>query len=155
MSIDKSYNFRRASDLITTSGAVEASDIEGLASEGYEAVINLLPTESEDALAGESSVVEKQGIQYFHMPVDFQCPKESDYAEFTEILDSLLDRKVHIHCAANYRVSVFYALYALQSGSWSQKQADEFIANVWDPSEYPGWPEFIERVKQSNAEPKL
>ena len=147
MSIDKSYNFRRVSDLITTSGVVAMSELEGLASEGYETVINLLPTESEKAITDESSVVEKQGIQYFHIPVDFQHPKESDFTEFIRILDGLRDQKVHIHCAANYRVSVFYALYALKRQFWTQEQADEFINNVWDPFDYPGWPEFIEGVK--------
>lgn len=151
MSIEKSYNFRRVSELITTSGAVEISNLAGLDAEGYKAVINLLPTDSEDALSGESSVVERQGIRYFHIPVDFSCPSTSDYAEFCEALGGLQGEKVHIHCAANYRVSVFYALFAVQNELWTQAQADHFVGDLWDPSDDPGWPEFIESVKRGDV----
>ena len=151
MAIEGSYNFRRVNDQVTTSGAVEASHLEHLASDGYEAVINLLPDDSEDSLANESRIIEEQGVKYFHIPVDFQAPNESDYSKFSRILDGLLEKKVHIHCAANYRVSAFYALYALRTKSWTQKQADEFISDIWDPSDYPRWPAFIERVSQSDS----
>ena len=151
MAIEGSYNFRRVNDQVTTSGAVEASHLEHLASEGYEAVINLLPDDSEDSLANESSIVEAQGVQYFHIPVDFSAPNESDYSEFSRTLDGLFEKKIHIHCAANFRVSAFYSLYALRTKAWTQKQANEFISSIWNPSDYPGWPELIERVSQSDS----
>ena len=52
-----------------------------------------------------------------------------------------------IHCAANYRVSAFYSRYAIDTGRWSQAQADEFMVSVWQPDEHPPWPRWLEQVK--------
>jgi hypothetical protein len=55
----------------------------------------------------------------------------------------LEDRKVHVHCAANYRVSAFYSLYALRKGRIDEKEADAIVRDVWDPAEHPVWAAFI------------
>jgi protein tyrosine phosphatase (PTP) superfamily phosphohydrolase (DUF442 family) len=141
--IKDSYNYRMISDKITTSGVVGADRLEALASQSYEAVVNLLPDNSEHAVSNEQGIVESQRVEYIYIPVDFKAPGRSDFTRFSEALDRLSDRKIHIHCAANYRVSAFYSLYAASRGRWSADQATEFIHSVWQPAEYPGWSEFI------------
>ena len=74
MTIDKSFNFRRVSKQITTSGTIDLKDLGELRSEGYEVVIDLLPGDSEYAIEGEREIIEKQGIHYIHIPVDFSHP---------------------------------------------------------------------------------
>ena len=54
-----------------------------------------------------------------------------------ETLDRLPAKKVHVHCAANYRVTAFYSLYEVRRGRWSVERAREFMAGVWQPVEYP------------------
>lgn len=144
--IEDSYNFRMISDRLTTSGVVGADRLKALASQGYEAVINLLPDTSEHAVSDERDIVESQLVEYIYIPVDFKAPGRSDFARFLEVLDRLSDKKIHIHCAANYRVSAFYSLYAVGRGRWSKDQATEFIRSVWRPADYPGWPEFIDEI---------
>ena len=144
--IKGSYNFRIISDRLTTSGVVGADRLNALASQGYEAVVNLLPDSSEHAVADERDIVESQRAEYIYIPVDFKAPARSDFTRFSEALDSLSDRKIHIHCAANYRVSAFYALYAVSRGRWSTAQATDFIYGVWQPADYPGWSEFIDDI---------
>ena len=39
--------------------------------------------------------------------------------------------KTLIHCAANFRVTAFYSLYAMKHLGWSEAQAAEFRASVW------------------------
>ncbi len=151
MAIDRSFNFRRVSEQITTSGTIEFKDLEELRSEGYEVVIDLLPSDSEYAIEGEREIIEKQGINYIHIPVDFAHPTSADYEAFANAVEDLQDKKVHIHCAANYRVSIFYSLYAVHRGRWTQDQADEFVGSVWAPADYPNWPEFIAEVKLFGA----
>jgi len=145
-SIEDSYNFRMISDRLTTSGVVGADRLEALASQGYEVVVNLLPDSSEHAVANEQEIVESQRIEYIYIPVDFSAPGPADLARFSEALDRLADTKIHIHCAANYRVSAFYSLYAAIRGRWSADQATDFIHSVWQPAEYPAWSDFIESV---------
>jgi len=157
--IEHSYNFRMISDRLTTSGVVGANRLEALASQGYEVVVNLLPDCSEHAVSNEQDIVEsqrieyiyipvdfKERIEYIYIPVDFKVPGRTDLARFSEALDRLSDSKIHIHCAANYRVSAFYSLYAASRGHWSTDQATDFIHSVWRPGDYPGWSEFIDEI---------
>ncbi|MGD8790337.1 MAG: protein tyrosine phosphatase family protein [Burkholderiales bacterium] len=141
--IEDSYNFRKVSEQITTSGVVGAQRLGALASQGYDAVINLLPDSSEHAVDNEREIVELQHIEYIHIPVDFTRPQPQDLHRFTETLDRLAGKKMHIHCAANYRVSAFYAVYAAARGHWSPSQAMDFIRSVWQPADYPAWSGFI------------
>jgi protein tyrosine phosphatase (PTP) superfamily phosphohydrolase (DUF442 family) len=144
--IEASYNFRMISDRLTTSGVVGANRLGALASQGYEVVVNLLPDSSEHAVSNEQDIVESQRIEYIYIPVDFKAPGRSDLTRFSEALDRLSDSKIHIHCAANYRVSAFYSLYAASRGDWSTDQATDFIHSVWRPADYPGWSEFIDEI---------
>ncbi len=143
MEIETSYNFRRVTDRLTTSGIVRPETLKSLASQGYEVVVNLLPDSSEHAVANEQAIVESQGIEYVHIPVDFSQPGLNDFAVFCDALDKMAGRKIHIHCAANYRVSAFYSLYEVKRGRWSADQAMGFIRDIWNPADYPGWEAFV------------
>jgi uncharacterized protein (TIGR01244 family) len=146
MDIETSYNFRRLSDKLTTSGVVPPANLKNLALQGYEVVVNLLPDNSEYAVAGEREIVESQGLEYIHIPVDFKQPTRADFDQFSEALDRVLGQKVHIHCAANWRVSAFYSLYEVRRARWSVDQATQFMHGVWKPAEHPAWPEFIAEI---------
>lgn len=146
MDIDASYNFREVSEKLTTSGVVHPDALRALGSKGYEVVINLLPDSSEYAVADERQLVESQKIEYIHIPVDFKQPTASDFHTFSTARDRIRHKRVHVHCAANYRASAFCSLYAVRRGLWSADQAMEFIRGIWHPSEHPGWSEFIADV---------
>ena len=146
MGIEASYNFRKISDRLTTSGIVRPDELNALQAQGYQVVINLLPDTSEHAVANERDVVESQGIEYVHIPVDFKQPTPSDFLKFSRTLDRVHEKTVHVHCAANYRVSAFYSLYLVSREVWSAEQAMEFIRSIWQPTEYPGWPDFISGI---------
>lgn len=147
MDIESSYNFRGISERLTTSGIVRPDGLKALGTQGYEVVVNLLPDSSEYAIANERDIVESQGIEYIYIPVDFKWPTASDFLKFSEALGLVHEqKKVHIHCAANYRVSAFYSLYLVGLGSWSAEQATEFIRSIWQPSEHPGWSDFITSI---------
>jgi hypothetical protein len=44
-----------------------------------------------------------------------------------------------VHCAANYRVSAFYAIYARRNLGWSDKDANVHITSIWNPAEHDPW----------------
>ena len=146
MDIEASYNFRRITERLTTSGIVRPDVLKALRAQGYEAVVNLLPDSSEHAIPNERDIVESQGIEYIHIPVDFKQPTSTDFLKFSEVLDRVHEKKVHVHCAANYRVSAFYSLYLVSRDIWSEEQAMELIRSIWQPTEHPGWSEFIDSV---------
>jgi uncharacterized protein (TIGR01244 family) len=143
MGIESSLNFRRVSETVTTSGAVPAEDLAGLRALGCDVVVNLMPDSSEYAVEGEASIVRGQGVDYVYIPVDFAAPGHEQLEEFAAAMDANAGRRIHVHCAANYRVSAFYSLYAMRQGWWSTEDADEHLASIWTEGEYPVWDEFI------------
>lgn len=143
MSIEGSFNFRRVSDRVTTSGVVGDQRLANLKAQGYGALINLLPDQSEYAVADEGQIATSQGLRYVYIPVDFAAPTQADFDAFVQAMDAVGDKPVHVHCAANFRVSAFYSLYAMKKGLWTQAQADEFISGLWNPAEHPAWAAFI------------
>jgi len=143
MSLETSLNFRQVAPSITTSGTVVAEDLATLRDGGVEVVVDLVPATSEYAVAGEGDIVTGQGLTYIHIPVDFAAPSHEDIAAFIAAMDANAGRRIHVHCAANYRVSAFYGVYAMAKGWWTEAEADEHLRGVWDPATYPGWEPFI------------
>jgi protein tyrosine phosphatase (PTP) superfamily phosphohydrolase (DUF442 family) len=143
MSVADSYNFRRVREGLTTSGRVSAEQLRELRAEGYDAVIDLLPESHADAVGDEARIVREQGLDYVHIPVDFEAPTHADLRAFAAAMDARATQKVHVHCAANYRVSAFYGLYALRRGLCTASEADHLVHELWDPADYPVWMQFI------------
>ena len=143
MSIENSYNFRRINEDLTTSGLVSVEQLHGLRREGYDAVINLLPDSYEHAVADEAAIVRGEGLDYVYIPVDFDAPTHADFEAFTDALDARPGQNIHVHCAANYRVSAFYSLYALRNGLCTEDEANAIVRDIWNPADFPSWMEFI------------
>lgn len=143
MNIKKAYNFKEINELVSCSGTLRKVDLRSLSDEGYEVVINLLPDDSEYAVIDEKRDFEKSGIRYVYIPVDWDEPKNSDFESFESEMDAAKGKKVHIHCAANFRVTAFYSIYAFRNQDWSNTELSEFIGSIWQLSEYPVWDKFV------------
>lgn len=143
MGVEASDNFRRVSDTVTTSGRIAPDVLAGLRAEGYDVVVNLLPDTSEQATRNEAAIVAEQGLTYVHLPVDFAAPTREELEAFVEVMDAHDGKTIHVHCAANYRVSVFYGLYAVRRGAWSPDEARQHIRGLWPDGPDPVWSDFI------------
>jgi protein tyrosine phosphatase (PTP) superfamily phosphohydrolase (DUF442 family) len=94
-------------------------------------------------------LVRSLGLTYHHLPVEWENPQENDFTAFEAVLQRAgADEKILIHCAANFRVSAFYSLYAMKHLGWTETEADEFRAAIWTGSRYPIWEKFIAELKQ-------
>ena len=140
MAIDQAYNFREINPLLSTSGLPSEDQLQSLAAEHYEVVINLLPDHHEYAVKTEAQIVEAQGLRYYYLPIEFDSPTLDELQQFCKLMENTQTQKKLVHCAANYRVSVFYALTHLD---WPAVQARAFIATLLDSQEYPAWHSFI------------
>lgn len=150
MAISNSYNFRQLSESVTTSGVVGGNRLKGLAAEGYTMLVNLLPDDNEHAVPDEQQIVESQGLEYVYIPVDFLNPTEEEYRQFCAVLDRAGSAKMHIHCAANFRVSAFYGRYACERGLLSPAQAEALIRALWNPDRFSCWQIFLADVISSS-----
>lgn len=137
------FNYKKINELIVTSGLLNEEQLANLAGEGFELVINLLPDEHDYSIKTEADIVKGQGIDYHYIPVEYDKPLVEDYQQFETVMLANNGKKMLIHCAANYRVSAFYAIYAVKHLGWSAEQAYEHIASMLDLSEYPLWQNFV------------
>ena len=147
MSTQDIYNFRRLNDQLITGGQPTEDQLRAAAAEGVTTVINLATINPRYSLPDEPGLVRSLGMAYYHIPVDWEGPKPSDFETFESVMQALPPGKTLVHCAANFRVTAFYSLYALKHLGWSEAQADAFRASVWQGSDYPIWADFIARMK--------
>ncbi len=141
------YNYRKVNDRLITGGQPNEAQLKAAAEEGFTTVINLATINPRYSLEDEAGLVHSLGMAYHHIPVDWEAPTESDFAAFEALLKQLGDAKTLVHCAANFRVTAFYSLYAMKNLAWTEAQADEFMASVWQDTEYPAWDDFVAHMK--------
>jgi protein tyrosine phosphatase (PTP) superfamily phosphohydrolase (DUF442 family) len=147
MSTQEIYNYRWVNAALITGGQPTEDQLKSAADEGFTTVINLATLNSRTTLPDEAGLVRSLGMTYHHMPVEWDDPKESDFVAFEQIMQQSGTGKTLLHCAANFRVTAFYGLFALKHLGWSERQVDEFRATIWQGSDYPVWEAFIRRMK--------
>jgi len=126
------YNFRRLSSALTTSGQPDEAQFAALRDAGVETVINLALSNSPRALPDEAATLAALGLRYIHIPVEFTAPTEADFETFAAVMQGLGDTAVHVHCAANYRVSAFLYRYRVERLGWSAERARFDLDAVWE-----------------------
>ena len=141
------YNYRQVNDHLITGGQPNAEQLKAAAEEGYTTVVNLAPTNPQASMEDEEGLVHSLGMAYYHIPVAWDNPQDGDFQAFEQVMKACAADKMLIHCVANFRVTAFYSLYALKNLGWSEAQADEFRASIWQGSDYPVWERFIRQMK--------
>jgi protein tyrosine phosphatase (PTP) superfamily phosphohydrolase (DUF442 family) len=144
------YNFLEINKSLSTSGQPTEAQLSALAKEGYELIINLaLHDDPRYSLPDETSYIESIGMQYIHIPVQFDAPLKSNLVDFFNTMESNKGKKIHIHCAANMRVSAFLGLYLLVRERRTRKEAFEPLQSIWEPD--PVWSSFIDSMLEEFA----
>jgi protein tyrosine phosphatase (PTP) superfamily phosphohydrolase (DUF442 family) len=146
MALDAIKNFITVSDRLGTAGQPSEDQLAEVAAAGYEVIVNLGLLDPRYCLADEAGTVASLGLAYEHIPVDFNAPQADDLRRFLDVMEASRDRKVFVHCAANYRVSSFVALYGETRLGWSPEQADAHIRRIWEPN--PTWTQFIAAARR-------
>ena len=132
--MNKILNYVKINELISTSGQPKIEELELIANEGFEVIINLAVPTTSNALENEDKIVSSLNMSYIHIPVDFENPKISDLKLFLNILQALGANKVWIHCAKNYRVSAFMYVYHKYILHTPFEEIDLSIFDKWQPS---------------------
>jgi len=144
--LDSIYNFLMLSPSVATAGQPTEDELAAVKAAGFEAVINLLPTTSPNALPEEEKIVSGLGLEYVHIPVEWGNPTAADAERFFDALDAHAGRRVFVHCAANMRVSAFLYLYRTVRQHVPPVEAAEDLHRIWTPSET--WQRFIDDFDQ-------
>lgn len=143
-SIENIFNYLPMDEKIATGGQPTEKQLAAIEDEGYQVVINLALDTSENALPNEKAVVESLGMQYIHIPIDFNNPTQEDFALFSQAMQTHREKKIFIHCAANLRVSAFIYLYRTLYQNIGEAEAKKDLNKLWQPN--PTWQNLIDTV---------
>jgi protein tyrosine phosphatase (PTP) superfamily phosphohydrolase (DUF442 family) len=146
MALKDINNFVPVDDRLATAGQPTEAQLADVAAAGFEAVVNLGLLDPSYCLRDEAGLTATLGLSYRHIPVKFDAPTSADLQTFVDTMDGLADRRVFVHCAGNYRVSVFMALFGELRLGWSRERADRLIERLWRPSQV--WSHFLERCRE-------
>ena len=148
------YNYLFYHEKLSSSGMPTAEQMKSVAEAGVEVVINLAPHDAEGALPNEAELVSSLGMQYINIPVNWNTPTKDGLNIFMEAMDANKDKKIHVHCQANFRASGFVLMYRVLRLGWKIEDAFAVMHTIWDEDEYPVWKMFIEDAMKRSPEGK-
>jgi protein tyrosine phosphatase (PTP) superfamily phosphohydrolase (DUF442 family) len=130
----KAPNLVAISPLLVTAGQPSADALSRLGAEGFAGVVYLAPLTVPGAVRDEAAIVERQGLAFRHIPIEFNEPGPADFDAFTAALAGLQGRKVLVHCQVNMRASSMVFLHRVLVDKESPELAYEAVSKVWSPN---------------------
>jgi protein tyrosine phosphatase (PTP) superfamily phosphohydrolase (DUF442 family) len=137
------------STLLHTAGSPTLEDLHHLHSAGVRVVINLALASSPDALPQEGALVNALGMEYIHIPVEWENPTRQNLTDFFTAMEACQERSTLVHCVKNMRVSAFVYLYRILQLGWSEENARRDLLKVWEPT--GTWDDFIAEMLLEQA----
>jgi protein tyrosine phosphatase (PTP) superfamily phosphohydrolase (DUF442 family) len=146
------YNFLPLSETLFSGGMPNGEQLADAAQQGVQVVINLAPHSVPNALPEEAALVQSLGMQYVNIPVDWSTPTKDGLDRFMDTMDSNQDKKILVHCQANFRATAFIAMYRILRQGWTQEHAMADMHQIWDEEDYPIWKMFIDDTLKRSRE---
>jgi ribosomal protein L11 methyltransferase len=129
---------------LRTAGQPQVEHFDAFARDGITAVINLAMPSSPNWIADEAGLARAAGMEYTHIPVQWESPADDDLQKFFARMEELRDRRVLVHCAMNKRVSAFVFLWRVVVEKIAPEIAARDLLRIWHPNE--GWRSFIDKT---------
>ncbi len=147
--LDEIANYRDYSEVLSSSGQPSESQLRALKDAGFERIVFLAFSDSHGSIANEDSQVEKLGMEFVHVPVDWEAPSKADFYLFAGAIERELHKKTLIHCQVNFRASAFSFLYRVLYNDVDMGDAKKDLDSVWVPNET--WRNFIFSILEENG----
>lgn len=127
------FMWRRVDHCLTTSGQPTEEQLGTIKALGVTHILNLGLHTHEKALPDEAGSVSALGMEYIHIPVDFENPAEDDFDRFRAFMRKMDGKMIHVHCIANLRVSAFLYRYRRDELNISERDAQDEMERIWRP----------------------
>lgn len=150
--LEEIRNFLALSDTLFTGGMPKPEHLADAAQRGVQLVINLAPHTVPDGLPDEPGLVHSLGMQYINIPVVWSTPTQDGLDRFMDVMDEHRDKKILVHCQANFRATAFVAMYRILRQGWAPEEAMAGMHQIWDEEEYPVWKMFIDDTLQRSRD---
>ncbi|HBX36765.1 MAG TPA: phosphatase [Pseudohongiella sp.] len=128
-------NLREYSDTFASAGQPTAEQFEAIRDAGYERVIYIAFTTNDNALANADQVVKGLGMDYLHIPVDWNNPTKRDFYAFADAMQRNPEQKTLLHCQVNARATAFSFMYRVVYEGVPVAEAKADMNSVWQPNE--------------------
>ena len=142
-------NYRAYSPSFSSSGQPTAEQLKTVAEAGFERVIYLAFSDNQTAIKVEDRVVKTLGMDYVHIPVDFDKPTLKDFEDFSAVLNRDKQERTLLHCQINLRASTFSFLYRVIYGGVPMATAKQDLDAIWVPDSV--WYAFIVDVLKQHG----
>jgi protein tyrosine phosphatase (PTP) superfamily phosphohydrolase (DUF442 family) len=134
-------NYREYSPQLSSSGQPTAAQLETVSEGGFNRVVYLAFSDDHTAIEAEDRVVKKLGMDYVHIPVDFENPTLEDFEDFAAVINREKQERTLLHCQVNLRASTFSFLYRVIYAGVPMAQAKQDLDAIWVPDKV--WYKFI------------
>jgi len=142
-------NYREYSPQFSSSGQPTAEQLEAASNAGFKRVIYLAFSDNNTAIETEDRVVKKLGMDYVHIPVDFENPTLADFEDFAAVINRNREKRTLLHCQINLRASTFSFLYRVIYGGVPMALAKQDLDAIWVPDKV--WYKFIVDVLKQHG----
>jgi len=142
-------NYREYSPQFSSSGQPTAEQLKAVSEAGFKRVIYLAFSDNHTAIETEDRVVKKLGMDYVHIPVDFENPTLEDFEDFAAVINRDKAKRTLLHCQINLRASTFSFLYRVIYGGVPMAQAKQDLDAIWVPDKI--WYRFIVAVLEQHG----
>ena len=147
--VEDIVNYRAYSAALSSSGQPSAAQLESVAEAGFKRVVFLAFSDHSESLANEDRLVKSLGMEYAHIPVDWDAPRASDFYMFAGLMGRGPGKKTLVHCQVNFRASTFSFLYRVLYEDVPLGVAKEDLNSVWVPN--AAWRKLIFDVLEENG----
>ncbi len=141
---DGIINYVSYSPVFASSGQPNAEQLTALRDEGLKRVVYVAYSDHERSLPNEDRVAKNLGLEYIHIPVEWNAPTQSDFELFASIMQQDPDKPTLLHCQMNYRATAFAMLYRVIYDDVPLASAKADMNAVWTPNET--WTGYIRDV---------
>ena len=140
----KITNYQKINNFIHTSGQPTKEEFKLIRAQGVDTVLNLAMLNSTNAIPNEGEYVIGHGMNYLHIPVVWEHPKQEQFDLFSNIMSFHKEKSIWVHCALNWRVSCFIFLYRTKVLGHSPLKARTTMEQIWFPNEV--WSRFMNGI---------
>ena len=147
--LDEITNFRQYSSSFASSGQPTREQFQTIADNGFERVVYIAFTNNQNALSDADQLIKSLGMQYMHVPVDFNNPLPDDFYAFADSMQRNTGKKTLLHCQVNARATAFSFLYRVIYEDVPVAEAKADMNTVWQPNAV--WRDFIFEVLAQNG----
>lgn len=141
-------NYLEYSPRLSSSGQPTAAELEALRDAGFERIVYIAFSDHENALPNADRLAKSLGMEYLHVPVDWEAPAASDFYLVAGALDEAPHKRTLIHCQVNYRASAFAFLYRVIYEAVPVAAARADMERIWQPNET--WQRYIDSLLEEN-----